>query len=220
MVGAFPYATRKMWESGMVSEFKTKIEMAAEIIEILKSKFTIARVVFDSWYWSEKLVRGCVVSELRSNRRLLRVRCLEGGGTLDVEGHIHVRDLPPGSYLADLTLESRVITIKLLVLEYKSNRLNLYSTDLSLSDGEIEATWRIRWEIEKFHKDIKALGMQDSSFLKRKRLQGYLLLFVMVVNTVRDLISSLNLRSVEEFLRFVEIRLGGALGLMKTFKLR
>ena len=64
------------------------------------------------------------------------------------------------------------------------------------------------------------LGMQDSSFLKRKRLQGYLLLFVMVVNTVRDLISSLNLKSVEELLRFVEIRLGGALGLMKIFKLR
>ena len=59
-----------------------------------------------------------------------------------------------------------------------------------------------------------------SSFLKRKRLQGYLLLFVMVVNTVRDLISSLNLKSVEELLRFVEIRLGGALGLMKIFKLR
>ncbi|WP_405049874.1 hypothetical protein [Saccharolobus sp.] len=27
-------------------------------------------------------------------------------------------------------------------------------------------------------------------------------------------------RKVEEFFRFVEIRLGGALGLMKTFKLR
>ena len=61
--------------------------------------------------------------------------------------------------------------------------------------------------------------MQDSSFLKRSRLQGYLLLFVMVVNTVRDLISSLNLKSVEEFLRFVEIRLGDAIGLMKIFKL-
>ncbi|BFI76747.1 transposase [Sulfurisphaera ohwakuensis] len=219
-VGAFPYVTRKMWENGIVNEFKTKIEMAAEILEVLKGKFPVARVVFDSWYWSERLVRGCVVSELRSNRRLLRVRCLEGGRTLGVEGHLHVSDLPPGSYLADLTLGSQVITIKLLVLEYKSSRLNLYTTDLNLGDEEIEATWRIRWEIEKFHRDIKALGMQDSSFLKRKRLQGYLLLFVMVVNTVRDLISSLNLRSVEEFLRFVEIRLGGALGLMKIFKLR
>ncbi|QIW24484.1 ISNCY family transposase [Sulfolobus sp. S-194] len=218
LVGAFPYATRKMWESGMVSEFKTKIEMAAEIIETLKGLFPVCRVVFDSWYWSEKLVGGGVVSELKSNRRLLRVRPLEG--TLGVEGHPHVGDLPPGSYLADLTLGDQVITIKLLILVYKDNRLNLYTTDLNLRDEEIERTWKIRWEIEKLHRDVKALGMQDSSFLKRRRLQGYLLLFVMVVNTVRDLISSLNLRSVEEFLRFVEIRLGGALGLMKIFKLR
>jgi len=55
--------------------------------------------------------------------------------------------------------------------------------------------------------------------LKRNN-PSYLLILVMVVNTVRDLVSSLNLRSVEEFLRFVEIRLGGAIGLMKTFKLR
>ncbi|ACR42932.1 conserved hypothetical protein [Sulfolobus islandicus M.16.4] len=123
-------------------------------------------------------------------------------------------------FLTQLYPVAPVITIKLLILVYKDNRLNLYATYLNLSDEEIERTWKIRWEIEKLHKDIKTLGMQDSSFLKRKRLQGYLLLFVMAVNTVRDLISSLNLKSVEELLRFVEIRLGGALGLMKIFKLR
>ena len=90
LIGAFPYATRKMWESGMVSKFKTKIEMAAEIMEVLKERFHVARVMFDPWYWSEKLVRGSVVSELKSNRRLLRVRSLEGERTLGVEGHPHV----------------------------------------------------------------------------------------------------------------------------------
>ena len=220
LVGAFPYATRKMWENGMVKEFKTKIEMAAEILDVLEKLFLVKRVVFDSWYWSGKLLKGSVVSELKSNRRVFGVRPLEGEKTLEVEGHLHVRDLPPGSYLADLTLGDQVLTVKLLILVYKGNRLNLYSTDLNLSEEEIEATWRIRWEIEKFHRDVKALGMQDSSFLKRKRLQGYLLLFVMVVNAVRELVNSLNLRSVEELLKFVEIRLGGALGLMKIFKLR
>jgi len=74
----------------MVSKFKTKIEMAAEIMEVLKERFHVARVMFDPWYWSEKLVRGSVVSELKSNRRLLRVRSLEGERTLGVEGHPHV----------------------------------------------------------------------------------------------------------------------------------
>ncbi|BBG23133.1 hypothetical protein IC006_0417 [Sulfuracidifex tepidarius] len=106
----------------------------------------------------------------------------------------------------------------MFVLEYKGNRLNLYSTDLDLDRGDVLETWRVRWEIEEFHRDVKAPGLQDS-FLS-SRLQGYLLLFVTVVNAVRYLVASLNLRSVEDLLRFVEIRLGGALGLMKTFKLR
>ncbi|BCU68793.1 hypothetical protein KN1_00900 [Stygiolobus caldivivus] len=80
-----------------------------------------------------------------------------------VEGHPHVRDLPPGSYLADLTLGDRVITVKLLIVVYKGDRLNLYTTDLDLSDEEVMRTWKIRWEIEELHKDIKALGVQDSS---------------------------------------------------------
>lgn len=69
----------------MVNEFK--VEMSAEIIEILKRRFLLYRIVFDSWYLSEKLVKGSVVSELKSNRRLLRVRSLEGGKALGVEGN-------------------------------------------------------------------------------------------------------------------------------------
>jgi hypothetical protein len=33
----------------------------------------------------------------------------------------------------------------------------LYTTDLSLSEEEIEEAWRMRWEIEKLHRDVKAL---------------------------------------------------------------
>ncbi|EHP69761.1 Archaeal putative transposase ISC1217 [Metallosphaera yellowstonensis MK1] len=151
MVGAFPYAVRKMLDLGMVNEFKTKIEMAREMLDVLKERFRVSRVVFDSWYWSEKLVKENVVSELKSNRRLLRVESVQG--TLEeVEGHLRVGDLPPGLYYADLTLGDRVITVKLLVREYKresgTHVRYLYTTDLSLSEEEIEEAWRMRWEIE------------------------------------------------------------------------
>jgi Archaeal putative transposase ISC1217. len=39
MVGAFPYAVRKMLDLGMVTEFKTKIEMAREMLDVLKGYF-------------------------------------------------------------------------------------------------------------------------------------------------------------------------------------
>ena len=75
----------------MVNEFKTKIEMAREMLDVLKGYFRVSRVVFDSWYWSEKLVKDNVVSELKSNRRLLRVESVQG--TLEeVEGHLRVGD--------------------------------------------------------------------------------------------------------------------------------
>jgi len=139
MVGAFPYAVRKMLDLGIVTEFKTKIDLAREMLDVLKGYFRVSRVVFDSWYWSEKLVTGNVVSELKSNRRLLRVESARGTPE-EVEGHLRVGDLPPGVYYADLTLGDRVVTVKLLVRERDSGThvKYLYTTDLSLSEEEIE----------------------------------------------------------------------------------
>ena len=75
----------------------------------------------------------------------------------------------------------------------------LYTTDLSLSE-EVEEAWRMRWEIEELHRDVKALGLEDSSFWRRERLQGHLTIFT-INNVVRELVGELNLRSVEAFLR-------------------
>jgi len=44
----FPYAVRKMLDLGMVTEFKTKIETAREMLDVLKGYFRVSRVVFDS----------------------------------------------------------------------------------------------------------------------------------------------------------------------------
>jgi Archaeal putative transposase ISC1217. len=50
-------------------------------------------------------------------------------------------------------------------------------------------------------RDVKALGLEDSSFWRRERLQGYLAIFT-INNVVRELVGALNLRSVEAFLKF------------------
>jgi Archaeal putative transposase ISC1217. len=80
----------------------------------------------------------------------------------------------PGVYYADLTLGGQMITVKLLVQEYKSDSGThvkyLYTTDLSLSEEEIEEVWRMRWEIEELHRDVKALGLEDSSFWRGFRV--------------------------------------------------
>ena len=159
-----------------------------------------------------------VVSELKSNRAQGRRRGPSRMWRDTSEWET------PGVYYVDLTLGGRPITVKLLVREHKrdsgSHVKYLYTTDLSLSEEEIEEAWRMRWEIEELHRDVKALGLEDSSFWRRERLQGYLAIFTIMTNVVRELVGELNLRSVEAFLRFVERHLGGPLGLMKIFKLR
>ena len=39
-------------------------------------------------------------------------------------------------------------------------------------------------------------------FWRRERLQGYLTIFTIMTNVVRELVGALNLRSVEAFLKF------------------
>jgi len=58
----------------------------------------------------------------------------------------------------------------------------------------------VGWETEELHRDVKALGLEDSSFWRRERLQGYLTIFT-INNVVRELVVELNLRSVGAFLR-------------------
>ena len=48
MVGAFPYAVRKMLDLGMVTEFKTEIDLAREMLDVLKGYFRVSMVFFDS----------------------------------------------------------------------------------------------------------------------------------------------------------------------------
>jgi len=69
-----------------------------------------------------------------------------------------------------------VVTVKLLVREYKSDSGTqakyLYTTDLSLSEEEMEEAWRMRWEIEELHRDVKALGTGGLLVLEEREASG------------------------------------------------
>ena len=94
----------------MVNEFKTKIDLAREMLDVLKERF--------QWpgssstpVLSEKLMTDNVVSKLKSNRAQGRV----GPGNPRGGGGTPPSGIPPGVYYADLTLGDRVTTVKLLV---------------------------------------------------------------------------------------------------------
>ena len=92
--------------------------------------------------------------------------------------------------------------MKLLVRERKrdsgTQARYLYTTDLSLSEEEIEEACRVG--DRGAPQGRQGPGLEDSSFWRRERLQGHLTIFT-VTNVVRELVGELNLRSVEAFLR-------------------
>ena len=83
-----------------------------------------------------------------------------------------------------------MVTAKLLVREHKrdsgTHARCLYTTDPSLSE-EVEEAFRVG--DRGTPRDVKALGLEDSSFWRRERLQGYLTIFT-INNVVRELIGS------------------------------
>jgi len=94
----------------MVNEFKTKIDLAREMLDVLKERFRWPGSS-STPVLSEKLMTDNVVSELKSNRAQGRV----GPGNPRGGGGTPPSGIPPGVYYADLTLGDRVTTVKLLV---------------------------------------------------------------------------------------------------------
>ena len=94
----------------MVNEFKTKIDVAREMLDVLKERFRWPGSS-STPVLSEKLMTDNVVSKLKSNRAQGRV----GPGNPRGGGGTPPSGIPPGVYYADLTLGDRVTTVKLLV---------------------------------------------------------------------------------------------------------
>ena len=121
-----------------------------------------------------------VVSRLKSNRAQGR----DGSGDPRGGGGTPPSGIPPGVYYAYLTLGDRPITVKLLVRERKRDSGTyaryLYTTDLSLSEEVEEACLA---GDRGPPRDVKALGLEDSSFWRRERLQGYLTIFTVTTSS-------------------------------------
>jgi len=152
MVGAFPYAVRKMLDLEWSTSSRPRSTWPGRCWTCSRST-SGSQGRLRPQYWSEKLVTDNVVSELKSNRTQGR----DGPGDPRGGGGTPPSGIPPGVYYADLTLGGRAITVKLLVRECKrdsgTQARYLYTTDLSLS-GEEACRVRDRGP----PRDVKALG--------------------------------------------------------------
>ncbi|MCQ4335756.1 MAG: hypothetical protein RXN50_03555 [Sulfolobaceae archaeon] len=112
MVGAFPYAVRKMLD--LRGSPSSRPRSSWPDVGRAQGVLPVARVVFDP----------SIVREARDGQRGVKAQVQPSSGSArgtleEVEGHLRVGELSPGFYYADLTLGGRVTKVKFLVQEYK-----------------------------------------------------------------------------------------------------
>lgn len=167
----------------------SKIEMAKDIIiKIKEAKIKVDTVLFDSWYSDRKLIKTCIRARMRvicgikSNRKIklfkqktwnalssfskkIRLQklqeCKRGGKIYDVWSE--------QTYLNKLPLMRLVISHERVDGKIQDRAINLISTNTKDTIQDILETYKIRWRIETYHRDIKQnLGFAKVFFVNKE----------------------------------------------------
>jgi len=178
-----PFLQMPLFPNLYSSNTDSKIEMAKNLIEKLSdSKIKIDTILFDSWYSDEKLIKKSISKKIRvigavkSNRKIMppwKQRWISLSFISDrirsqklIKHEIKGRTYEVWSTKARLNKFSQ--KMKLIISQEidKENNIkgtiNLISSDLEDQADEIIRTYKLRWKIETFHRDIK----QNLSFAK------------------------------------------------------
>jgi len=184
----------------------SKIEMAKNLVDKLKdNKIKVNNVLFDSWYSDEKLIKKCksigarVICCIKTNRKL------KIGNSWKYRKLSFISERISSQKLKKCEVESKVYEVwsssvslhKLpfvrLIISRDVNKKNsknfhLISTNVEDSPEEIISTYKIRWNIETFHRDMKQnLGFAGAFFRRESGIVRHSI-FVILAFAVLNLI--------------------------------
>ena len=162
-------------------EFKTKIDLVADFLMNAYENFNVVKVVTDSWYASSDFLKNAklFVTELKCNRVVKQSEVSVVRGKHDKTGWMSLDELANlmkenltdragmnilptyGKYLMTKVSLTNGLAVSLLILYDKKHNSYKYliSNEETITIEEYLKIWRVRWMIEEFHKDGKALGL-------------------------------------------------------------
>lgn len=167
----------------------SKIELAKCLVDKIKeSSIKIDTVLFDSWYSDEKIINKCkkllkarVICGIKTNRNIRFKGSWKSWKLSFITDRIPLKDKSSyeiegekyrvTSYEANL---HKVRSVRLIISERYSekekswNRLHLISTNQDDSPEKIISTYKIRWNIETYHRDMKQNLSFAKVFLRKK----------------------------------------------------
>ncbi|MEK6946579.1 MAG: transposase, partial [Nanoarchaeota archaeon] len=167
----------------------SKIEMAKRLIrKLIDAKIQIHTILFDSWYSDKDLIKAClkakirVICAIKTNRKVRFLRARNYTSLSLVSKQTRVQKLyeckigdkiydvrSEEAYLNKLPLMRLVISHERIDEKLSDRVIHLISTNLKDTVGEILQTYKIRWHIETYHRDIKQnLGFAKAFFRKKE----------------------------------------------------
>ena len=167
----------------------SKIEMAQSLIDRLGlAKIKIHTMLFDSWYSEQELIKKCikikarVVCSIKTNRKVKLHKKRKWCSLSFISDRIRSQKLSKNiienktyeTYSSVVTL-NHLPSVKLIISEQMnkddelSGKAHLISTNINDSAEEIIRTYKHRWKIEVYHRDIKQnLGFATVFFARRE----------------------------------------------------
>jgi hypothetical protein len=151
-----------IWVSNKVckkSDFKSKPDIFLKLMKrYLLLKIPVKTIMFDSFFTSKAILKW-----LHENgfKYTTRIKC---NRTIYIDGIKNIlRDLKLKEDESIVcTLEGIKEPVKILMFYHKDEEVYACSNDISLSNDELKAAYKSRWECEVFHRESKQkLGLEN-----------------------------------------------------------
>lgn len=165
---------------------ESKIEMAKDLIDAVSFSIKLHSVIFDSWYSDKKIIKKCltrgikIVCAIKANR----VISMKNGVWLPLSAFSKTVnfDEMKNYFIDDERYKIKEFIVKLngiphvkLIISKEWNKskwgenFHLISTNKNDTPVHIIRHYRIRWNIETYHRDIKQnLGFAKAFFRKKE----------------------------------------------------
>lgn len=168
----------------------SKIEMANKLVnKLIQANIQIHTALFDSWYSDKDLIKTClnakirVVCAIKTNRKIKLLKARNFYSLSFISKQIRVKKLYEceigdnkiyGTWSKEVWLNKlplmRLVTSHEIIDNKLSDRvIHLISTNLKDTVEDVIKTYKIRWHIETYHRDIKQnLGFAKAFFRKKE----------------------------------------------------
>ena len=185
----------------------SKIEMANKLInKLIHARIPVHTALFDSWYSDKNLIKTClnasirVICAVKTNRKIRFFKARSYKPLSFISQRTKVQKLHEYKvkdkiydiwskqvYLNKLPLMRLVISHERIDGKLSDRVIHLISTNIKDTDEKILQTYKIRWRIETYHRDIKQnLGFAKAFFRKKEGIVRHAI-FVAIAYAVLSL---------------------------------